>query len=350
MIDIMNFIKKLTDTNESELLPSSKIRSLVIESTSRCNLKCVMCPRKSFKHNQGDINLEVFKKISRYFSRGIEVDLAGWGEPLLHPELCELIRIAKEKGGIVGFTTNATLLDAEKSINLINSGLDCINFSIDGATPETYENIRHGAKFKDVIINIKNFITLKTELNSTTPRTSVTFVMMKKNFYELPLLIKLAKELKIDVLNIKNFNVLTNEKDIEQAVFTHRMYNLQDNSFIVNRDLIIAESISLAKNLNLELFISPIEPNVSNKCMLASSALFISHTGDVAICCATGYPVPRMLNRKDRSDDARIIYGNINKNRLDKILNTKRYQECKIKAESNIIPVECNGCLLSEGV
>ncbi len=351
MVDILNFINSLANTtNETELLQSLKISCLVIESTSRCNLKCEMCPRNSFKHDPGDIDLDLFKKISKYFYCGIDVNLAGWGEPLLHPEPDVLIRITKGKGANVGFTTNATLLDIEKSAKLIKSGLDFIDFSLDGATQETYEQIRHGAKFKDVITNIKNFIEIKRSLNLKTPWTSITFVMMKKNIHELPLMVKLAKELNVDVLVAKNFNVLTNEKDIEQVVFTQNRYNKPDDNFIKIRDKIIADSVSLARNLNMNLVTNPIETNMTNKCRLASSALFISHTGEVAICCATGYPVPRMLNKKDKLDNAKVIYGNINKSKLNKILKTKGYEECKIKAASDIIPVECNGCLLSEGI
>ncbi len=351
MVDILNFINSLANTtNETELLQSLKISCLVIESTSRCNLKCEMCPRNSFKQEPGDIDLELFKKISKYFNRGIDVNLAGWGEPLLHPELDMLIRITKGKGANVGFTTNATLLDIEKSTKLIKSGLGFIDFSLDGATQETYEHIRHGAKFEDVITNIRNFIKIKESLNSKTPRTSITFVMMKKNIHELPLIVRWAKELNIDVLVAKNFNVLTNEQDIEQVVFTHDQYNQHDNTFIKKRDQIIADSRSLAKNLNMNLVVNPIKINVINKCRLASTSLFISHNGEVAVCCATGYPVPRMLNKKDRLENAKIIYGNMNSSNLDKILKTKEYQECKLKSASDIIPVECKGCLLSEGI
>lgn len=351
MSDINNFTNKFTkNINESEILNALNINSLVIESTSRCNLKCEMCPRNSYKQENGDIDIELFKYISKYINNNIDVNLAGWGEPLLHPKLEELIKIIKRIGARVGFTTNATLLDTETSIELIKNGLDFIDFSLDGATQETYENIRHGSKFEKVILNIRNFIKIKEKLKSKTPGTSLTFVMMKKNIHELPLMVILAKELEIDFLVAKNFNVLTNEKEIDQVVFTHKLYNQHDNTFIRKRDQIIADSLALAKNLNMNLVVNPIEINSFNKCKLSSTSLFISHNGEVAVCCATGYPVPRMLNRKDRLDNAKIIYGNMNLNNLIKILKTKEYEKCRLTAASDIIPIECKGCLLSDGI
>lgn len=351
MINIFDYISKLTNaTDEGELLQSLGIQYIVIESTSRCNLKCVMCPRNFFEPDCEDISIELFKKISKYFNSDVTVNLAGWGEPLIHPELAELIRITKDKKASVGFTTNATLLDKEQSIKLIESELDFIDFSLDGGTVETYGHSRYSASFEEVVENIKKFVEMKRRLNSNTPRTSITFVMMKKNLYELPLMVRFVKDFGIDKLVAKNFNVIANEHDIEQVVFTHSQYNKPDNNFIESREQIIEDSIALAKKLNVDMEVSPIETTVANRCRLASSALFISHTGDVSICCATGYPVPRMLNKKDKLENAKIIYGNINKSKLDKILKTKEYEECKIKAASGIIPVECNGCLLVEGI
>lgn len=349
MNSVLNLFNSLF-RNETEVLQALKIRCLVIESTSRCNLKCEMCPRNSFKQTPGDIDLELFKKISKYFKSGMDINLAGWGEPLLHTDLMEMIRIAKTKNARVGFTTNATLLDSETSKKLIKSKLDFIDFSIDGATPETYEQIRKGAKFYNVINNIKNFIEIKESLESKTPSTSITFVMMKRNIHELPSMVELAKKLNVDVLTAKNFNVLTNKTDLDQIIFSHDKYNKLDENFIQFRNNMVSNAVSISNNLNVKFIIYPFESDRSNKCRLASTALFISHNGEVAICCATGYPVPRMLNGTDVLENAKIIYGNFSTSKLSSILQAKGYIECRNEAMQEIIPVECKGCLLSEGI
>lgn len=342
--------KIISIKNDMNILKSLKISSIVIESTSRCNLKCEMCPRKSFKQVRGDIDLSLFKKISKYFYPDISVNLSGWGEPLLHPHLPEMIRIGKKKGVEIGFTTNATLLDTEISEKLIRSGLDFIDFSVDGATKNTYEQIRQGAKFHDVINNINNFIKIKNNLNLRHICTYMTFVMMKKNIHELPLMVKLAKELEVDVLTVKNFDVITNKKDIKQVVFTHKQFNELDDEFIKFRNEIIAETISLANSLNVNFGILPVETKKSNKCQLPLTGLFISHAGDVSICCATGYPAPRMLNKKEVLKNSKRIYGNLNTDSLTNILQSKEYIECRTKATQGVVPVECKGCLLFEGI
>src|SRR3972149_275334 len=109
----LSFVNKIFENENA--LKSLKIRDIVIESTSRCNLRCEMCPRNSIEQIPGDIDLSLFKNISKYFNPDIVVNLAGWGEPLLHPRLIEMIKIAKKKGSQVVFTPNATLLDTEIS-------------------------------------------------------------------------------------------------------------------------------------------------------------------------------------------------------------------------------------------
>jgi radical SAM protein with 4Fe4S-binding SPASM domain len=67
------------------------------------------------------------------------------------------------------FHTNVTLLNEEKSLALIEAGLDQISFSFDGYNKKTYESIRVNADFEKTIANIVNFLKAKQKLNSKKP-------------------------------------------------------------------------------------------------------------------------------------------------------------------------------------
>ena len=83
-----------------------------IEVTTRCNLKCVMCPVTVFADRwpARDMSWETFERIAQAFERVKWVPLQGWGEPLLHRRLFDMIERAKSAGCKVGFTTNGTRL------------------------------------------------------------------------------------------------------------------------------------------------------------------------------------------------------------------------------------------------
>jgi len=135
---------------------------LDIEVTSRCNFNCTFCDKQPLLQSGqlGDIDLDLFRRIideGRLY-RLQSVQLSYRGEPLLHKDLGEMIRYSKHSGvKEVSFCTNGTLLTPRISENLICSGLDSINISVQGADQETFESERLGAKFSHIIRNIRFF-------------------------------------------------------------------------------------------------------------------------------------------------------------------------------------------------
>src|SRR5574341_107478 len=63
-----------------------------IEVTSRCTLRCVMCPRAALENEWPalDLSWEAFQRAARAFRHAKFVHLQGWGEPLLHPRLLDM--------------------------------------------------------------------------------------------------------------------------------------------------------------------------------------------------------------------------------------------------------------------
>jgi hypothetical protein len=83
------------------------------------------------------------------------------GEPLLHPQLPELLRAAWEAGLRSCIHTNATRLDDAASIALIRNRLDFLSISFDGEDRETYEAVQVGASFDTTISRIQRFVELR---------------------------------------------------------------------------------------------------------------------------------------------------------------------------------------------
>jgi len=108
-----------------------------IEITNRCNYTCGMCPRESFNLPEKDIPLDLFKKIIDRLDTSYNITLTGWGEPLLHPALMDMIVYTKDKGHNVGVTTNGLLLAPfvekfiEKSLDKLTISLDSVEESIE---------------------------------------------------------------------------------------------------------------------------------------------------------------------------------------------------------------------------
>ena len=103
------------------------------------------------------------------------------GEPLLNPQLPEIIDYAKKRVLETIINTNATKLNTETSKKIINSGLDILIYSFDGGSKKTYEEMRPGRfkknDFDDIYQNILKSARLKKEMKSKFPRTKIQMIL-----------------------------------------------------------------------------------------------------------------------------------------------------------------------------
>jgi radical SAM protein with 4Fe4S-binding SPASM domain len=141
--------------------------TLIIENTGRCNLKCPMCPREFGEYPAEDFDFDLFRRIIDEVEQHSELIFPwGLGEPLLNPDIYEMIRYCSNAGLYTVVSTNGTLLNEERGRKLIESGLDNLIIAFDGTTPEVYEKYRKNARFDRVRENVLNFLELKRRLGA----------------------------------------------------------------------------------------------------------------------------------------------------------------------------------------
>lgn len=203
MIKFLNRLKLLRDFYLKRTRVSGLPLELVIEVTNQCNLNCIMCVRQKMSRPIGFMKMGLFEKIINEVASYMElVYLHGLGEPLFHPKIFEMTRYAKSKGLAVGLSTNATLLTKEKSKRLITSGLDYLIIALDAATPKTFEKVRGGKNFAEVVANVKNYLQLKKKAKAA-PFTVIQFVKLGENEKEVGRFRKIWSNSGADVVRIK---------------------------------------------------------------------------------------------------------------------------------------------------
>ena len=152
-----------------------------LEPTNHCNLRCVMCPNGTGQINieKGYMEYDLYKgiidDISDYASA---ITLAVGGESLLHPRFFDMARYAADKGIKVLLNTNATLLNKEKAMMMLDSGVSSISFAFDGFTKRMYEKVRVGANFETTLDNILYFLWLKKEKKKKLPYAVLSILML----------------------------------------------------------------------------------------------------------------------------------------------------------------------------
>jgi MoaA/NifB/PqqE/SkfB family radical SAM enzyme len=101
----------------------------------RCNLACEYC--NEYDDFSKPVPIEtMFRRVDKLAELGTSVITISGGEPLLHPELDEVIRRIRKNGMIAGLITNGYLLVAECIQRLNKAGLEWLQISIDNVTPD----------------------------------------------------------------------------------------------------------------------------------------------------------------------------------------------------------------------
>ena len=204
------------DEREGELILRPRLpdaHKLYIEATSGCNLQCRTCIRNVWSDPQAKMTVETFRQMMEGLDRLLElkrVVFTGFGEPLTHPQILDMIEMARQRDLAVTVGSNGLLLKPDLSRELVRLGVDRLVVSIDGVRPETYADVR-GALLSQVLDNIRSLNNAKRQLSSLFPALGIEFVALKSNLSELADLTKLALHLNAARVLVSNVLPYTEE-------------------------------------------------------------------------------------------------------------------------------------------
>jgi len=185
--------------------------TILWELIQRCNLTCSHC---SSHLNRDKIDTKQLEKTATSIAKSKNViTIITGGEPLIIPNIKEIITILKQHNKIVVLNTNAVLL--HKFIEFFTDiKLDYLNISIDSHIPEKHDTIRGQKGCFQIILD--NLEALK-KLNSKFPRVGIRCVVMKNNFTDMEPYIKkfssYSKDIKFQPIHNMGHRHLVDKSD-----------------------------------------------------------------------------------------------------------------------------------------
>lgn len=196
------------DTNVVRLhRPATHLAKVYIEPTNRCNIACRICVRNTWDVELGQMSEATFARILaglEAISPPPTVFFGGLGEPLAHPRTIEMVARVKALGTTAELITNGTLLSEERSRRLVEAGLDVLWVSMDGATPESYADVRLGAALPEILENLAGFRRARPPAHRPRPEIGIAFVAMKRNIADLPQVIAIGRRLGATRFSVTN--------------------------------------------------------------------------------------------------------------------------------------------------
>jgi len=144
-----------------------------------CNLKCTFCHYPDMQRPHEHIDRALARRvIDECADNGVwYLTFQFYGEPLLCPDLvAEMVAYAKERRiPTVSTTSNMTLMTEKIMRQWVEAGLDTLNISFDGSTPEKYKEIR-GRDYHRVLERIRLARRVRDEMGLGRPFLSMTLV------------------------------------------------------------------------------------------------------------------------------------------------------------------------------
>ena len=164
-----------------------------LEIAASCNLACIMCPfGQPGGYGPSDgirfMTLDVFKSVEPLLPRALTINAFGLGEPFLSPHFLPILRRSRalNADAVVFCSTNGVTY-SERTITAIVAErlVNVLQISVDGASKETYEHIRAGGRFEQLMKNLRVLQREKARLRARVPSTKVQMVVMQPNMHEL---------------------------------------------------------------------------------------------------------------------------------------------------------------------
>lgn len=130
----------------------------------RCNLSCTYCNEYDKTSDPVPIDTMI-GRIDKLAEFGTSVVTISGGEPMMHPEIYEIIARIRHHGMIAGLISNGYYFQPKKIEKLNTAGLDYLQISIDNVIPD--EVSKKSLKVLDAkLVNLKNHARFKVNINS----------------------------------------------------------------------------------------------------------------------------------------------------------------------------------------
>jgi MoaA/NifB/PqqE/SkfB family radical SAM enzyme len=342
--------------------PVTHLNKIYVEPTDKCNLTCRTCIRNGWDKELGHMREETFDRILaglNQFASKPTIFFGGLGEPLFHKHTVEWVRRAKAAGARVELITNGTMLTEKRSRQIIEVGLDVIWVSIDGATPESYADVRLGAHLPKVLENLARFRKMRPGGHHPRPDIGIAFVAMARNVDDLPEVLRIGRSIGAKYFSVSN--VLPYTADMQsEMLYTRMLTNVAHMSsptqarlnlprMDINQKTQEAFLQALQSGYNISFSGSNLSSTADVCSFIESGTLSIGWDGGVSPCWPLMHTHISYLHGKPRLSRRHVV-GNVNERELLEIWLDEDYVAYRQKVQQfGFAPCTfCGGCDLSE--
>lgn len=279
------------------IIPFPKV--LRLEPASSCNFQCIHCPTGlGLNSSLGIMNDETFNKIYDQIKnyRFKVIVLYHGGEPFLNKNFFVMLKKLKPLAEKVRTVTNGSFLNESIIDQILDSGIDEIDISLDGNSPQENNRIRIGSNYKQITDQIKKLIILRNQRNLKKPKIIIANA-------QIPTDLDKTDRIEISPHLLETFKDV--QKEIEFKLVYAIMWPGMPNKY-------------------------PSPKPECNFCDHIISTFTIRWNGDVVPCC---YDLVNMM-----------VMGNVLNEKIESIWNNDKYVKLRKDVHEFNPPELCKNC------
>lgn len=220
-------LKRMIENSATRL--ESGLSILSLGNDYSCNLKCPSCRvgMRKMGVEESDEQFKFFNALMSDMGQSLKrIHIAGDGDPFASRFYGRVLTDTRWQDFPelqVGFQTNGIALTEKKWSHLpteLRKRVTYIGISIDGATAETYERLRVGGKFEQLVKNI-SYLSRMEDRKSSGISLRLNMIVQRNNYQEIVSLVRLGRELGVDSISftyIRNWGTFQKGEYEQQAV------------------------------------------------------------------------------------------------------------------------------------
>jgi MoaA/NifB/PqqE/SkfB family radical SAM enzyme len=245
------------------------------------------------------MGIDTFGRLWPLMRRCGRVHLQGWGEPLLNPAFFRMTALARKAGCQVSTTTCGLRMDAELALEIVESGIDIVAFSLAG-TDAASNASRHGVDFDRVCDAVSTLQAVRRERMGVHLEIHFAYLMLASNMEAVAGLPALMQRLGVHAAVISTLDYIP-EPGLEAEAF-----QAHEAEKIVRAAAILTETEAEARRRGLGFHYELPSPGATGTSCREniSRSLFIAADGSLSPCIYVNLPA-------DIVDPRRRVFGNV---------------------------------------
>jgi radical SAM protein with 4Fe4S-binding SPASM domain len=295
---------------------------LQLEPTTYCNFSCRFCSRSSLPvaRQNRHLDLDQYQKILIQCHQVKRIQLQGLGEPLLHPQLPEMLKMAFDKGIQTSLTTNGSLATPNMLAN-ISPFLHKLVFSLDTVDEHEFARLRCPGKLPQIKEHIRDFCQ-----HSGHTAVVINAVISAENSQSLELLMEFAIQAQIHELHLH----------LAENWFIPGETEFSENHCLISNNLVLEQHLKTQlpvwkKELATQgviLTFSGLNSRRGN-CWWPFYGMFISLDGLITPCCIRMHGQTYALGNIFEKSMIEIWQGKAYRSLRQAMFNKKKFQMCE---------------------